>query len=71
MLKARLAGDSGLRPGVSDGGIREDEPVGEFSSDMVGVGGGGEDSAELRLLARARGTNIPDIDWAVVKYRTL
>jgi hypothetical protein len=51
--------------------MREDEPVGEFSSDRVGVGGGGEDSAELRLLARARGTNIPDIDWAVVKYRTL
>lgn len=63
---ARPAGDSGRREGVgNDGGVRPENPV------SVGVGGGLEDAAELRLEARFRGTNMPDKGVEVVKYRTL
>jgi hypothetical protein len=70
--KARPAGDSErLRPGVLEGGASEETPVGEGRSRTVGVGGACEESVEFRLLARARGTKMPDSGCAVVKYRIL
>jgi hypothetical protein len=70
--KERPAGDSGrIRPVVKLGGASEEAPVGEGKSGIGGVGGTCEEPVECRLLARARGTNMPDNGCAVVKYRTL
>lgn len=53
-----------LRAGVMEGGASEE--VGDDMS-RVGVGGGWDESVEFRLLARERGTKMPDNGWAVVK----
>lgn len=64
---AKPNGDSGRR-GVGKVG-RECAPVGEGKLMLrsVGVGGGFEEEAELRFVARVRGTNMPELGWAVVK----
>lgn len=68
---AKPNGDSERR-GVGKVG-RARMPVGEgrLTLRRVGVGGGFEEDAELRFVARVRGTKIPEFGWAVVKYRTL
>lgn len=44
-------------------------PVGEgrLTLRRVGVGGGFEEEAEFRFVARVRGTKMPEFGWAVVK----
>lgn len=60
---AKPNGDSGRRGVGIVGGDRAEWPLvgeGRLMLRRVGVGGGFEDEAELRFVARARGTNMPE-----------